>query len=388
MRVLVASTAGAGHFGPLRPVLDATTRLGAEVLVVVPPGLKGSAEAAGRPYRLGADPPAEEVAALWEHFPTLPPREAAVLVEREIFGRLCTAAMLPALEEACREWHPDLVLREPCEYASAIAADRYGIVHAQVAISLAEIEAASLALAAPALEVHAQGIVERLRATPYLTRLPPSIDPSPYVATRRFREAPDPWVNPLPDWWGAADGPLVYMTFGTVAGGLPVGPPTFRAALAAVAGLPARVLLTIGETVEVSPIGSVPANVHVEPWVPQDQVLRGASAVVCHGGSGTTFGALSAGVPLVIVPLFADQPTNARRLSEAGAALVVEPGGSAADGMTALGPDDVPRLRAAIETVLADNSYQRNAQSLASEMRSLPVVDDVLAELAGATRPG
>jgi UDP-glucoronosyl and UDP-glucosyl transferase len=386
--VLVASTAGAGHFGPLRPVLDATSRLGAELLVVVPPGLKVSVEAAGHPYRLGADPPREELATLWARLPTLPPREAAVLVEREIFGRLCTAAMLPALEEACREWRPDLVLREPCEYAAAIAADRCGIAHAQVAISLADIEAGSLALAAPALEVQAEGIVERIRASPYLTRFPGSIDPSPYVATRRFREAPGAFLTELPDWWGGSDTPLVYLTFGTVAGGLPIGPPTYRAALDAMAGLPTRVLLTIGQTVEISSLGPMPANVHAEPWVAQDQVFCDAAVVVCHGGSGTTFGALSAGVPLVIVPLFADQPTNARRLSEAGAALVVEPGGSAADGMTALGPDDVPRLRAAVETVLADNSYQRNARTLASEMRSLPVIDDVLAELAGATRRG
>jgi UDP:flavonoid glycosyltransferase YjiC (YdhE family) len=31
-------------------------------------------------------------------------------------------------------------------------------------------------------------------------------------------------------------------------------------------------------------------------------VMRGASLVVCHGGSGTVFGALAAGIPLVCVP--------------------------------------------------------------------------------------
>ena len=46
---------------------------------------------------------------------------------------------------------------------------------------------------------------------------------------------------------------------------------------------------------------------------------------MCHGGSGTTLGALAAGLPLVIVPLFADQPANAKRVAEVGAGLVVEP---------------------------------------------------------------
>lgn len=381
MRVLVASTAGAGHFRPLQPVLEAAARRGDEVLVVVPPGLLASVEATGRSFRLGVEPSQDELAQLWARFPSLPPGEAAVLVEREIFGRLCTAAMLPALEEACREWRPDLVVREPCEYASAIVAERYGIPHAQVAISLAEIEASSLALAAPALEEFHHGIVGRLRASPYLTRFPRSLDPSPYPRTLRFTEHSETNFEPLQDWWDGADAPLVYLTFGTVAGGLPVGPPTYRAALDAVAGLEARVLLTVGHSIDPSSLGPMPANVHLEPWVPQDQVFASAAAVVCHGGSGTTFGAVAAGVPLVIVPLFADQPRNARRLSAAGVGLVVEPGDDTADGMTALRPEDAPRLRAAIEAVLAGASYRRAACDLADEMRAAPVLDDLLATL-------
>jgi UDP:flavonoid glycosyltransferase YjiC (YdhE family) len=48
-------------------------------------------------------------------------------------------------------------------------------------------------------------------------------------------------------------------------------------------------------------------------------------ATACHGGSGTTLGALAAGLPLVVVPLFADQPVNARRVAAVGAGLAVEP---------------------------------------------------------------
>ena len=63
---------------------------------------------------------------------------------------------------------------------------------------------------------------------------------------------------------------------------------------------------------------------------------RRTAVVVGHGGSGTTFGALAAGVPVVIVPLFADQFANAERVAEAGAALVVEPDRRAAGGMGTL----------------------------------------------------
>ena len=368
MRVLVSSTAGAGHFGPLVPFVEALARRGDEVLLVVPPGLEATAEATGLAFRIGADPPAEEAEAIRLRVPTAPPREAAVLANRELFGRLCTAAMLPALEAACREWWPDLVLRDPAEYASAVAAERLGIPHAQAAISLARVEAASLDLAAPVLEPYGGGIVERIRASPYLTRLPASLDPSPFADTRRFREVAGVRRQALPDWWDGDDAPLVYVTFGSVAGGLPIGADAYRAALDAVTGLPARVLLTIGRSADAASLGPLPANVHVEAWVPQDDVLGHAALVVCHGGSGTTFGALAAGVPLVVVPLFADQHVNSRLVAAAGAGLAVEP--------------EASRIRPAIESVLADPSYRDAAARVAGEMNALPALDRVLAELA------
>ena len=381
MRVLVSSTDGAGHFGPLRPVIDALIARGDEVLMVVPPKLEATVSAMGQPFVVSAEPPAEELAALWERFATVSGREAATLGNRELFGRLWTAALLPTAERACREWRPQLVLHEAAEYASAIAAERCGVAHAQIAISLAEVEAGSLELAAPALSEHAEQIVERLRASPYLTRFPASLDPSPYPATERFRALTEPPGAPLADRWGASDAPLVYVTFGSVAGGLPNSAALYRTALDAVAGLHARVLLTVGRDVAIDALGPVPENAHVEAWVPQAEVLADATLVVAHGGSGTTFGTLAAGVPLVIVPLFADQLVNAERAARAGTAVVVEPDRDAERGMGTLGPQHTARLRAAIETILADRSYARAARRIADEMAALPSIDDLLARL-------
>src|SRR5205807_2030279 len=118
--------------------------------------------------------------------------------------------------ETCAEWSPDLILRDPCEYASAVVAHVRGIAAAQVAISVAEAEYRSLALAAPAIEVHAEGLAAGIRRAPYLTRFPRSLDPSPFPNTIRFHEQWSP--QRLPDWWGASDLPLIYLTFGTVLG--------------------------------------------------------------------------------------------------------------------------------------------------------------------------
>jgi UDP:flavonoid glycosyltransferase YjiC (YdhE family) len=125
----------------------------------------------------------------------------------------------------------------------------------------------------------------------------------------------------------------------------------------------------------------------VERWVPQADVLADAALVVCHGGSGTTFGSLAAGVPMVVVPFFADQPTNARLVAEAGAGLVVAPGGGPADGMGVIGPDDGARIRAGIEAVIGDRSYRAAAQRLAGEMGALPTVDELLDTLGPELAP-
>jgi UDP:flavonoid glycosyltransferase YjiC (YdhE family) len=375
VRVLLASTDGAGHFGPLRPFIDALAARGDELLLVVPPKLEAAVSALGQRFVVSAEPPADELASLWARFATASGHESSVLGNRELFGRLWTAALLPTAERACDEWRPQLVLHEAAEYASAIAAERRGVPHAQVAISLAEVEADSLALAAPALAVHDVHFAERVRASPYLTRFPASLDPSPYPATRRFREAAAPPRR-------ASDPPLVYITFGSVAGGLPNVTTVYRTALDAVAGLRARVLLTVGKEFDVDGLGSIPENTRVEAWVPQAEVLAEAALVVAHGGSGTTFGTLAAGVPLVFVPLFADQLVNAERVAAAGAALVVEPDRGAARGMGTLGPQHQPRLRDAIETALGDRSFARSARRIADEMRALPAIDELLAALA------
>jgi len=195
----VSSAGGSGHFGPLVPSIHALAGRGDEVLIAVPAVLAERVASMGHLPLLVDDPPAEEVAAIWDQMPLLPKREASALFNREVFGRLNTEARLPVIERALDEWRPDLVLHEAAEYASAIAATRAGVPHAQVAIGQAGVEAGSLDLAAPALAVHGQSVVREIRRSPYLTRLPASLDPSPYQDTRRFREVLIEPSAPLPD---------------------------------------------------------------------------------------------------------------------------------------------------------------------------------------------
>jgi UDP:flavonoid glycosyltransferase YjiC (YdhE family) len=385
VRVLFASTRGTGHFNPLVPFIEACLRGGHELTVAGPPPLAETVERAGYRFWEGAEPPEDELGAVWGRVPTVSPEEATAIVIGEIFGRLNVHAMLPGLEAACEQWRPDVVIREEAEFASAVAAERHGVRHARVAVSLGSLEAEALELAGPGLEELHRDVTERIWTSPRLTLVPAGLeDPeaTPAPATHRFR---DPAVGapgePLPDWWNGDRRPLVYVSFGSVAGTLPMAGAFYAAVYEAAAELPARVLLTLGQRdADVDALGPAPANLRVEAWVSPADVLSHADVAVSHGGFGTTVGAVEAGVPLVVVPLFGDQPDNARLVEVARAGVAVWPDADApaAAMRTSIDP---AALRGAIETVLGDPAYARRADELAAEMAAQPPVDEVLTVL-------
>jgi UDP:flavonoid glycosyltransferase YjiC (YdhE family) len=371
VRVLLTSTSGSGHFQPLVPLIRAFRDRGDDVMVVAPAALARTLEATGVEYRLGDEPTSEDATRVWSQFSSLERRDAARLVEREWFARLCLEAMLPAVEAAIREWSPDLVVRETCEYAAAVAADAASLRHAQVGISTAAAESRVLrGLVAPTLDERRMGLADRVFHAPYLTKFPASLDPSPFPTTLRYRERDDVAARPLPDWWPDSDAPLVYLTLGTMAMRLGAGPSLLRAMLEALGDLDVRILVTTGPSTRPEELGPVAKNVHVEAWVDQVDVLDVAALVICHGGSGTVFGALAAGVPLIAAPMFADQPTNARLVVDAGAGVALAEGGGSAEENTRALFEHLPRLGALVEDVLGDQRFTLAAHALAVELRS------------------
>jgi MGT family glycosyltransferase len=168
----------------------------------------------------------------------------------------------------------------------------------------------------------------------------------------------------------------VYVTFGTVAGSIPPFAGVFREALDAMADLDVGVLMTVGRKFDVQALGPLPANAHVLPWVPQDDVLAHAAAMMGHGGFGTTLGALAAGVPQVVVPLFSfDQIVNGDHVAAVGAGLTTGRGAGAVERAAA----EIPRL-------IADPAYAESARRVGAALRELPPpagVVPVLAALVG-----
>jgi UDP:flavonoid glycosyltransferase YjiC (YdhE family) len=381
MRILFASTGGAGHFSPLVPWVEASLRRGHEILVVGPAELAQTAARLGYPMRVGGSPSLEEVAPLWAQVATMKHEQAGPVVFGELFCRLNSGALLPVVRAACAEWAPDLVLRDPTEFASAVAAEERGIRHVRIAHGLAAGEAGALQMAATQLQSFRPGVDWRIAESPYVTLFPQMLDASPFSDTWRYRlPVVAPTARTVLNRWPGNSGPLVYVTFGTVAPAMPGMMLLFRAALDAVAGLPVRVLLTVGRDLDLSQLGTPPDNVRIEPWVDQVEVMSEATLVVCHGGAGTTLAALAAGVPMVVFPLFADQADNARCVVAAGAGVAVEARGAAAANRT-IELGDTAAIRDAIVQVLDDSSYAEASAKAGSAFTALPLLEDTYDQL-------
>ncbi|MET0859395.1 MAG: glycosyltransferase [Microbacterium sp.] len=384
MRVLCATTANDGHFGPLLPFARALAEAGHEVRVAAPASYAGVAKA-GLAHEPFADAPRELIGPVMGRLPTLAFEEADDLVIREVFARIDAQAALPSLVETVERWRPDLMLRETAELASLAAAERAGVPHVQVCIGMHEVlPRFAQAVSDPLEELgRLAGLVggrmtSALASETVLSLVPEVLDhPSGQVPSGsdeflRFHEPrPAAGAHRLPDW-GDPQLPLIYVTFGSVTGSLSPFASVFRRALDALADIEARVLLTVGRKVDPAGLGPLPSNAHVEQWLPQDAVLGQAAGVLGHGGFGTTMGALAAGVPQVVVPLFTfDQAVNGDHVAATGAGLTVERGSSSVEFAAA----QVPRL-------LADPIYTASARRVAAAIADLPSTAEAVHTLA------
>ncbi len=382
MRVLMTTTGYPGHVLPLVPFARAFADAGHDVCVAGPRSSGEMATRAGLAFTACGEPSPEDVGRIVGAAAALPPDEGHARIVAEGFARICARVALPDMLRVVGAWRPDVVVRESQEFAACLAAERHGVPHVRVALGLASTEEETFSLAAgPVDELRAElGLpadphAERLRAAPQLTLVPPALEPPGAIAppaTHRFRIGRDD-TPPLPDWWSASADPLVYVTFGSVAGSLGLFPALYRAVIDAIADVPARVLVTTGVDSDPADLGPVPDNVHVERWVPQETAVAHADAVVCHGGYGSALGALAEGLPLVIVPLFSsDQWENARRLAAVGAGIALA--GAPRAMFDLPGPDVIAGLPEAVEHVLTDRRHRDAARRLADDIAALPPV--------------
>jgi MGT family glycosyltransferase len=188
-----------------------------------------------------------------------------------------------------------------------------------------------------------------------------------YVGPLVAGPGPDAGWSPPP-----GEGPLVVVSLGTTA--MDEGPVLARV-VRSLTDAPVRVLAQPGAHLGPADRSDAAggANVTVSPFVGHAAVLPHAGALVTHAGLGTVLAGLSAGVPMVCVPLGREQPANAAAVARLGAGVVLPRDAPAAD------------IRAAVLEVLADPSYRSAATRASADLASWPQARSALAELTTIT---
>lgn len=286
-----------------------------------------------------------------------------------VFGHVMPSRVAADLGPALDRLRPDLVVYEIANPGAAIAAKARGIPVLAHGIARGEIADMFPGFAEQLAEVAAGHGVDTaadplLLADAYLDIYPLSLQQRPRPSRVPLRPVPFAEPGELPAWVAAHDEPLVYLTLGTAFGKADV----LRTAIDGLAALPVRVLVAAGPQVDAAELRDVPASVTVLPWVPQADLLPHADLVVHHGGSGTTLGALGAGLPQVLLPQGADQFINAEALTSAGI------------GRTLRGADAAAVTEAA-GALLADDHARAAAREVAAEIAAMPAPEAVAAEL-------
>ena len=378
MRVLFSCTGGVGHFLPLQPLARAFSDGGHAVAFATSDDRREDVAAAGYEHLAAGASLAEiqgRMAPHRERMRDLPVHERRTHSFRWRFAVCDAPYKVDGLTAAARSWEPDLIVSESGDLAAPIVSALLDVPLAHqgfgriVPIACWELASDEVAPLWRAAGLEPEPLCGAFRNT-YVDICPPSFQTAalpPVPVVERLRPAaPEPGARaPLFD--GLPERPTVYVTLGTVVNAID----DFRLVLGALADLDANVVATIGRNNDPSDLAPVPANAVVERFVPQAQILPHCDLVVAHGGSGSTLATMAHGLPMLMLPMAADQFENAKHCAELGIALVLYPDEVAADS-----------VRGGVRELLADPAYRARARALADEIAAMPSASEVAARLA------
>jgi UDP:flavonoid glycosyltransferase YjiC (YdhE family) len=272
------------------------------------------------------------------------------------------------------DWRPHVIVRESVEFAGSVVAEREGIPFATFDFSFPH----DLAYLTSTLGGGPREGLDELRrhvgldgaSTPdwFTGGLRICTLPEAYLG-RAHRRATEVAIRPnvlevaddvaVPGWVSELED-AVYVSFGTV---FPKWfPDILELAVAGTADFDAPTVVTHGPSIDAEALNLPESgNVRLARYVPQGPVLDRCAAAVTHGGTGTVLGALARGVPVVVIPLGADQHTHAAAIRRLGAGVVLDWRDLTAE-----------RVTAAVREIVTDRSYAETAKGFAQELAALP----------------
>ncbi len=373
MRLLFTTLPGSGHFHPLVPTARALQGRGHDVAFAASPMFARAIEAAG--FEAHPAGPA------WLERLSDPVMQK--IMAGEFFVDLIRMGMVEGIIRAAKATGADAIVHGSGELGGLVAGAILEMPVASAAPAAAKFYEPMIrpGVARAAAEHGLDG--ERVTAPDYeilrIDRTPPSLETPGYVhAANEVNVRPEPYDGggELPGWFDElGERPLVYVTLGTVMNG---NVPLFRLIVDALADQPFDVVIALGHGIPREALGDVAGNIRVAGYLPQNQVLERASAVVSHGGYNTVSAALGAGIPLFLLPMGADQPYNTERCITAGAALGViqeQPLGLPTAAPPPFTPPDPAVIRDGTQRLLDEPAFGEAARVIATEIAAMPSAD-------------
>lgn len=376
-RFLFITPPGYGHIFPMVPLGWALRALGCDVLVgTCGVSLSAATRAGISATNLAPNVNLQELFARFRdgyrnafYNPDMEePQQHTPIAHEETFFTVLGDMMVDRLVCVIDEWRPDVIVYTPYAAAAPIAAARYDLP--SVFLGLA------IAYTPKAMFNSTYCRMSRTCERHGVHRIPSPglwID----VAPTSLRQISSDGTPMRPISYTGADlmdpqavytgGPQVVVTLGTV---VPVadGLKSLTWLVNAAPRVAAEFVIALGRA-DTDVLGKLPPNVRASSWINLDRLMPSTCAVIHHGGPGTMFAALNAGVPQLVIPQGSDQFYNAEALRRRGVALVPKP--------DSLGPEMIdcllhePDLREAAGEVSAELSRMPAPANVASEVVAL-----------------
>jgi UDP:flavonoid glycosyltransferase YjiC (YdhE family) len=366
MRILIATSPGIGHIFPTINTAWALRCAGHDVILATG-AHHDLASHAG--LHVVDTAPGVDFGAVFRNFaidnPARSPAPGAARSDDQLdfVSRLFATVSQKSIDatvELAQRWHPDLVLFTPLQGAGPLAAQIAGVPSIAHTIGIAQPAALWSTVARQLAAEYDRFGVDYAEPTAVLDVSPPSLRAA--EAGWSMRYVPYNGGAVLPPWLLARrERPLITVTLGSVVP-LMAGVGALLPFVAAAGAVDADFVVTLGGA-QPADFGTLPANVRLVDWVPLGALLATSTAVIHHGGAGTTLTTLAAGLPQLVLPQAADQFLNAASLAKCGAGATVT--------STELDADRIAEL-------LADAPMRAAAEAIATEMSDQPTPADLV----------
>ena len=406
MKVLIASTAAAGHLNPLLAVANILIKHNHEVVVQTAPELRSVVEAAGVPFT--PEPPAtnsftDAMPRYLELRQTKNPGLELSAFDLEYFFAKKIGGQAAGLKQTLQDFPADIILTDAMFFGTlpmllGAREERPAIVH--LGISLLNLFSAKNSPPQPGMSEKEQLAKRERRKRVYHNPAKAGVDkalaelgcgPLPCSPLESMSVLPDLYLQPgiesfqysddssssshvhyigllpmppgqpaLPTWWHELDRTkrLVLVTQGTLTNrnlGQLIGPTLTGLAkeedvivLATTGGQPSESILT-----------EIPANAHVASFLPYELVMPSVDLLLTNGGYGTVNLALAHGIPIVSAGMTEDKGEVSAHVQWAGVGIDLRTSQATAED-----------LRAAAREVLDNPVYSERAKELALEFAS------------------